>query len=151
ALTHALRDAGEVALLPECLVRIHARSFVGFSSCRDLPDSASRRTGAGGWREAIISSRRSASRALRRSASRSRTGRACRATRSRRCEQIDLVGHSEGGLIGWYYVQKLDGAVPHPFAAMVRAPARRSASAARGRAVASGHSVSDETRSTSAR
>src|SRR5437879_12976630 len=39
--------------------------------------------------------------------------------RDHRCEQIDLVGHSEGGLIGWYYVQKLDGAVPHPFAAMV--------------------------------
>jgi len=27
-----------------------------------------------------------------------------------RCERIDLVGHSEGGLIGRYYVQKLDGA-----------------------------------------
>jgi triacylglycerol lipase len=26
------------------------------------------------------------------------------------CERIDLVGHSEGGLIGRYYVQKLDGA-----------------------------------------
>src|SRR5436190_5626820 len=48
ALTHALRDAGEVTLLPECLIRIHAsRSFVGFPSCRDLPDSAWRRTRAG--------------------------------------------------------------------------------------------------------
>src|SRR5262249_48021168 len=27
-----------------------------------------------------------------------------------RRERIDLVGHSEGGLIGRYYVQKLDGA-----------------------------------------
>jgi len=27
-----------------------------------------------------------------------------------RCERIDLVGHSEGGLIGRYYVQMLDGA-----------------------------------------
>jgi pimeloyl-ACP methyl ester carboxylesterase len=31
--------------------------------------------------------------------------------RYHRCVQIDLVGHSEGGLNGWYYVQKLDGAV----------------------------------------
>jgi Palmitoyl protein thioesterase len=30
--------------------------------------------------------------------------------REHRCERIDLVGHSEGGLIGRYYVQKLDGA-----------------------------------------
>jgi pimeloyl-ACP methyl ester carboxylesterase len=30
--------------------------------------------------------------------------------RDHRCERIDLVGHSEGGLIGRYYVQKLDGA-----------------------------------------
>lgn len=30
--------------------------------------------------------------------------------RDHRCEQIELVGHSEGGLIGRYYVQKLDGA-----------------------------------------
>ncbi len=27
-----------------------------------------------------------------------------------RCEHIDIVGHSEGGLIARYYVQKLDGA-----------------------------------------
>jgi palmitoyl protein thioesterase len=27
-----------------------------------------------------------------------------------RCERIDVVGHSEGGLIGRYYVQRLDGA-----------------------------------------
>ena len=27
-----------------------------------------------------------------------------------RCERIDLVGHSEGGLIGRYYVQRLNGA-----------------------------------------
>jgi triacylglycerol lipase len=27
-----------------------------------------------------------------------------------RCDRIDLVGHSEGGLIGRYYVQKLEGA-----------------------------------------
>jgi triacylglycerol lipase len=31
-------------------------------------------------------------------------------TREHGCERIDLVGHSEGGLIGRYYVQKLDGA-----------------------------------------
>src|SRR5439155_15370109 len=38
ALTHALRDAGEVTLLPECLIRIHAsRSFVGFPSCLIYP------------------------------------------------------------------------------------------------------------------
>ena len=30
--------------------------------------------------------------------------------REHRCERIDLVGHSEGGLIGRYYIQKLDGA-----------------------------------------
>src|SRR5262249_36305304 len=30
--------------------------------------------------------------------------------RDHQCERIDLVGHSEGGLIGRYYVQKLDGA-----------------------------------------
>ncbi len=30
--------------------------------------------------------------------------------RDHRCERIDLVGHSEGGLIGRYYIQKLDGA-----------------------------------------
>jgi len=30
--------------------------------------------------------------------------------REHRCDRIDLVGHSEGGLIGRYYVQKLDGA-----------------------------------------
>jgi triacylglycerol lipase len=30
--------------------------------------------------------------------------------REHRCERIDLIGHSEGGLIGRYYVQKLDGA-----------------------------------------
>ena len=30
--------------------------------------------------------------------------------RDHRCERIDLVGHSEGGLIGRYYVQKVDGA-----------------------------------------
>ena len=30
--------------------------------------------------------------------------------RDHRCDRIDLVGHSEGGLIGRYYVQKLDGA-----------------------------------------
>jgi len=30
--------------------------------------------------------------------------------REYRCERIDLVGHSEGGLIGRYYIQKLDGA-----------------------------------------
>jgi triacylglycerol lipase len=30
--------------------------------------------------------------------------------REHRCERIDLVGHSEGGLIGRYYVQKLGGA-----------------------------------------
>jgi triacylglycerol lipase len=30
--------------------------------------------------------------------------------RDHRCERIDLVGHSEGGLIGRYYVQKLGGA-----------------------------------------
>jgi triacylglycerol lipase len=30
--------------------------------------------------------------------------------RDHRWERIDLVGHSEGGLIGRYYVQKLDGA-----------------------------------------
>src|SRR5262249_55405313 len=33
-----------------------------------------------------------------------------RLAREHRCERIDLVGHSEGGLIGRYYVQKLDGA-----------------------------------------
>jgi triacylglycerol lipase len=31
-------------------------------------------------------------------------------TREHGCERIDLVGHSEGGLIGRYYVQKLEGA-----------------------------------------
>jgi pimeloyl-ACP methyl ester carboxylesterase len=30
--------------------------------------------------------------------------------REHRWERIDLVGHSEGGLIGRYYIQKLDGA-----------------------------------------
>jgi len=30
--------------------------------------------------------------------------------REHRCERIDLVGHSEGGLIGRYYIQKLNGA-----------------------------------------
>jgi len=30
--------------------------------------------------------------------------------REHRCERIDLVGHSKGGLIGRYYIQKLDGA-----------------------------------------
>src|SRR5262249_32157320 len=30
--------------------------------------------------------------------------------RNYRCEHVELVGHSEGGLIGRYYVQKLDGA-----------------------------------------
>src|SRR4029077_10952104 len=30
--------------------------------------------------------------------------------REYRCERIDLVGHSEGGLIGRYYIQKLNGA-----------------------------------------
>src|SRR5262249_37218961 len=33
-----------------------------------------------------------------------------RLAREHRCERIDLVGHSEGGLIGRYYVQQLDGA-----------------------------------------
>jgi pimeloyl-ACP methyl ester carboxylesterase len=37
-------------------------------------------------------------------------GRIEQLTRDHRCEQIDVVGHSEGGLIGRYYVQKLDGA-----------------------------------------
>jgi triacylglycerol lipase len=30
--------------------------------------------------------------------------------RDHRCQRIDLVGHSAGGLIGRYYVQKLEGA-----------------------------------------
>src|SRR5262249_10900162 len=48
ALAHALRDAGEVALLPECLVRIHAsRSYIGFSFYGDLADSAVHRMRAG--------------------------------------------------------------------------------------------------------
>ncbi len=33
-----------------------------------------------------------------------------RLAREHGCERIDLVGHSEGGLIGRYYIQKLDGA-----------------------------------------
>src|SRR5262249_31343326 len=44
ALAHALGDAREVALLPECLVRIHASAPSSGPVWLALPDSASHRT-----------------------------------------------------------------------------------------------------------